>query len=153
MRAELGAPVHDIHYTGPEQVMVWAVGTQKLGAANLTGLSFFWFLTRTHYSHVMPHQLEGFKLSASTGISQKQVTFAMVLAAGIGILSAFWVLLHIPYQMGALTRIPFPTVSAFGREPWSRLESWLINPSPTNYPETLFLGVGILFTFFPPEIF
>ncbi len=148
MRAELGAPVHDIHYTGPEQVMVWAVGTQKLGAANLTGLSFFWFLTRTHYSHVMPHQLEGFKLSTSTGISQKQVTFAMVLAAGIGILSAFWVLLHIPYQMGALTRIPFPTVSAFGREPWSRLESWLINPSPTNYPETLFLGVGILFTFF-----
>ena len=22
MRAELGAPVHDIHYTGPEQIMV-----------------------------------------------------------------------------------------------------------------------------------
>jgi len=148
MRAELGAPVHDIHYTGPEEIMIWAVGTQKLGAANLTGLSFFWFLTRTHYSHVMPHQLEGFKLSTSTGISQKQVTFAMVLAAGVGILSAFWVLLHIPYQMGALTRIPFPTVSAFGREPWSRLESWLTNPSPTNYPETLFLGIGILFTFF-----
>ncbi|MBD71224.1 hypothetical protein CMK21_14055 [Candidatus Poribacteria bacterium] len=148
MRAELGAPVHDIHYTGPEEIMIWAVGTQKLGAANLTGLSFFWFLTRTHYSHVMPHQLEGFKLSTSTGISQKQVTFAMVLAAGVGILSAFWVLLHIPYQMGALTRIPFPTVSSFGREPWSRLESWLINPSPTNYPETLFLGIGILFTFF-----
>ncbi|HCK14109.1 TPA: hypothetical protein DHW51_08295 [Candidatus Poribacteria bacterium] len=148
MRAELGAPVHDIHYTGPEEIMIWAVGTQKLGAANLTGLSFFWFLTRTHYSHVMPHQLEGFKLATSTGISQKQVTFAMVLAAGVGILSAFWVLLHIPYQMGALTRIPFPTVSAFGREPWSRLESWLINPSPTNYPETLFLGIGILFTFF-----
>jgi len=148
MRAELGAPVHDIHYTGPEEIMIWAVGTQKLGAANLTGLSFFWFLTRTHYSHVMPHQLEGFKLSTSTGISQKQVTFAMVLAAGVGILSAFWVLLHIPYQMGALTRIPFPTVSAFGREPWSRLESWLINPSPANYPETLFLGIGILFTFF-----
>ena len=148
MRAELGAPVHDIHYTGPEEIMIWAVGTQKLGAANLTGLSFFWFLTRTHYSHVMPHQLEGFKLSTSTGISQKRVTFAMVLAAGVGVLSAFWVLLHIPYQMGALTRIPFPTVSSFGREPWSRLESWLINPSPTNYPETLSLGIGILFTFF-----
>ena len=148
MRAELGAPVHDIHYTGPEQVMVWAVGTQKLDAANLTVLSFFWFLTRTHYSHVMPHQLEGFKLSTSTGTNQRQVTFVMVWAASIGILSAFWVLLHIPYQMGALTRIPFPTVSAFGREPWSRLESWLSNPSPTNYPETIFVGVGILFTFF-----
>ena len=64
MRAELGAPVHDIHYTGPEQMMVWAVGTRRLGAANLTVLSLFWFLTRTHYSHVMPHQLEGFKISS-----------------------------------------------------------------------------------------
>ena len=147
MRAELGAPVHDIHYTGPEQMMVWAVGTRRLGTTNLTVLSLFWFLTRTHYSHVMPHQLEGFKISTQVNISQWKTFIAIIVACVIGIFSAFWVLLHIPYQLGALAQIPWPTVNAFGLEPWRRLENWLINPMVTSIPETIFIGVGMLVTF------
>ena len=147
MRAELGAPVHDIHYTGPEQMMVWAVGTRRLGATNLTVLSLFWFLTRTHYSHVMPHQLEGFKISTQVNISQWKTFIAIIVACVVGIFSAFWVLLHIPYQLGALAQIPWPTVNAFGLEPWRRLENWLINPMVTSIPETIFIGVGMLVTF------
>jgi len=147
MRAELGAPVHDIHSTGPEQIMVTVVGTRKLGAQNLTILSFFWFLTRTYYSHVMPHQLEGFKLASNMRLNNRRFLLAMILASGAGIFSAFWVLLHIPYEMGALTRISWPTVTAFGREPWNRLEWWLLNPSSTDYPSTIFMLLGMLFTF------
>ena len=147
MRAELGAPVHDIHYTGPEQMMVWAVGTRRLGTTNLTVLSLFWFLTRTHYSHVMPHQLEGFKISTQVNISQRKTFIAIIVACVMGIFSAFWVLLHIPYQLGALAQIPWPTVNAFGLEPWRRLENWLINPMVTSIPETIFIGVGMLVTF------
>ena len=147
MRAELGAPVHDIHYTGPEQMMVWAVGTRRLGTTNLTVLSLFWFLTRTHYSHVMPHQLEGFKISTQVNISQWKTFIAIMVACVMGIFSAFWVLLHIPYQLGALAQIPWPTVNAFGLEPWRRLENWLINPMVTSIPETIFIGVGMLVTF------
>tara|TARA_B100000519_G_scaffold106195_1_gene92004 strand:- start:515 stop:2332 length:1818 start_codon:yes stop_codon:yes gene_type:complete len=147
MRAELGAPVHDIHYTGPEQMMVWAVGTRRLGTTNLTVLSLFWFLTRTHYSHVMPHQLEGFKISTQVNISQWKTFIAIIVACVMGIFSAFWVLLHIPYQLGALAQIPWPTVNAFGLEPWRRLENWLINPMVTSIPETIFIGVGMLVTF------
>ena len=147
MRAELGAPVHDIHYTGPEQMMVWAVGTRRLGTTNLTVLSLFWFLTRTHYSHVMPHQLEGFKISTQVNISQWKTFIAIIVACVVGIFSAFWVLLHIPYQLGALAQIPWPTVNAFGLEPWRRLENWLINPMVTSIPETIFIGVGMLVTF------
>ena len=147
MRAELGAPVHDIHYTGPEQMMVWAVGTRRLGTTNLTVLSLFWFLTRTHYSHVMPHQLEGFKISTQVNISQRKTFIAIIVACVMGIFSAFWVLLHIPYQLGALAQIPWPTVNAFGLEPWRRLENWLINPMVASIPETIFIGVGMLVTF------
>ncbi|MBC8234267.1 hypothetical protein H8E77_32360 [bacterium] len=148
MRAELGAPVHDIHSTGPEVIMVTAVGTRQLGAQNLTVLSFFWFLTRTHYSHVMPHQLEGFKLANSTRVGNQKFLLAMTLASGVGILSAFWVLLHIPYKMGASTRIPWPTVTAFGREPWNRLQWWLSSPSRSDLPSFMFMVFGLLFTFF-----
>ena len=81
-------------------------------------------------------------------MDQRKIAFAIVLACAVGVLSAFWVLLHIPYRMGALTQIPWPTVNAFGVEPWRRLEAWLTNPSSTNYPETIFIGVGLFFTFF-----
>ena len=147
MRAELGAPVHDIHRAGPEQIMVTAVGTRALGGQNLTVLSFFWFLTRTHYSHVMPHQLEGFKLASTAQINHHKFMLAVTLASVVGILSAFWVLLHIPYKMGALTRISWPTVTAFGREPWNRLQWWLSTPSNADYPSFMFMVFGALFTF------
>ena len=127
--------------------MVWAVGTRRLGTTNLTVLSLFWFLTRTHYSHVMPHQLEGFKISTQVNISQWKTFIAIIVACVVGIFSAFWVLLHIPYQLGALAQIPWPTVNAFGLEPWRRLENWLINPMVTSIPETIFIGVGMLVTF------
>ena len=31
VRAEVGSPVHDLHFAGPEFLMVDAVGTRKLG--------------------------------------------------------------------------------------------------------------------------
>lgn len=148
MRAELGAPVHDIHNIGPEQIMVNTVGTRALGTQNLASLSFFWFLTRTYYSHVMPHQLEGFKMANSNKMDNKKVMLAMTLASIVGIISAFWVLLHIPHKLGAAARISWPTVTAFGREPWNRLEGWLSNPSSTDYPSVFFMFFGFIFTFF-----
>ena len=148
MRAELGAPVHDVHGIGPEQIMVNTVGTRALGKQNLTTMSFFWFLTRTYYSHVMPHQLEGFKLANNNKLGNKRVMSAMILASAVGIISAFWVLLHIPHKLGAAARISWPTVTAFGREPWNRLEGWLSNPSSSDYPSVFFMLFGFLFTFF-----
>ena len=75
VRAEVGSPIHDLHFAGPEYLMVDAVGTRKLGAGNLSILSFFWFLTRAHYSDVMPHQLEGFKLSDRGRFQQPEVGY------------------------------------------------------------------------------
>ena len=80
MRAELGSPMHDLHYTGPERVMVAAVGTRKLGPNNLSMFSFFWFFTRTFDSHPMPHQLEGFKLASTSGIRSRFMLFAILAA-------------------------------------------------------------------------
>ena len=31
IRAEVGSPIHDLHFAGPEYLMVGAVGTRKLG--------------------------------------------------------------------------------------------------------------------------
>ena len=147
MRAELGSPMHDLHYTGPEEVMVVAAGTRKLGQGNLTMFSFFWFITRTFDSHPMPHQLEGFKLAERANINSRRFLFAMIIAIGVAILSQFWVYLSISYRFGATNRMSVVPM-IYGREPWDRLQTWLINPVNPNYPAVGFAAVGLLFAAF-----
>ena len=55
MRAELGSPVHDLHFIGPDQTLPKLFGTRRLGPANLTmfaSLNFFISISRTTRSHV-----------------------------------------------------------------------------------------------------
>ena len=147
MRAELGSPMHDLHYTGPERVMVAALGTRKLGPNNLSMFSFFWFFTRTFDSHPMPHQLEGFKLAATSGIRSRFMLFAILAALIVGILSQFWALISIPYRLGALhemSRVPI----VYGSEPWTQLQNWLTHPLDPDYWALGFTGIGLLFALF-----
>ena len=147
MRAELGTPMHDLHYTGPERVMVAAVGTRPLGPNNLAMFSFFWFFTRTFDSHPMPHQLEGFKLASTSRIRSRFMLFAILAALFVGILSQFWALISIPYRLGALhemSRVPI----IYGSEPWRNLQNWLTHPLPPDYWALGFTGIGLLFSLF-----
>ena len=147
MRAELGSPMHDLHYTGPERVMVAAVGTRKLGPNNLSMFSFFWFFTRTFDSHPMPHQLEGFKLASTSGIRSRFMLLAILIALFVGILSQFWALISIPYRLGALhemSRVPI----IYGSEPWRNLQNWLAHPLDPDYWAVGFTGIGVLFALF-----
>ena len=147
MRAELGSPMHDLHYTGPERVMVAALGTRPLGPNNLSMFSFFWFFTRTFDSHPMPHQLEGFKLASTSGIRSRFMLFAILIALCVGILSQFWALISIPYRLGALhemSRVPI----IYGSEPWTQLQRWLAHPLAPDYWALGFTGVGLLFALF-----
>lgn len=147
MRAELGSPMHDLHYTGPERVMVAALGTRPLGPNNLSMFSFFWFFTRTFDSHPMPHQLEGFKLASTSGIRSRFMLVAILLALFVGILSQFWALISVPYRLGALhemSRVPI----IYGSEPWRHLQNWLTHPLDPNYWALGFTGIGLLFALF-----
>ena len=147
MRAELGSPMHDLHYTGPERVMVAALGTRPLGPNNLSMFSFFWFFTRTFDSHPMPHQLEGFKLASTSGIRSRFMLFAILAALFVGILSQFWALISVPYRLGAvheMSRVPI----IYGSEPWTQLQKWLTNPLAPDYWALGFTGIGLLFALF-----
>ena len=92
MRAELGTPVHDLHYSGPDQILTRVVGTRRLGRDNLVMFSLFWFINRAYRSHPMPHQLEGFKIMERTHMTMRRIIFALMLAAVLGALAGFWAL-------------------------------------------------------------
>ncbi len=146
MRAELGTPVHDLHYSGPDQILTRVVGTRKLGRDNLVMFSLFWFINRAYRSHPMPHQLEGFKIMERTNMSMRRIVFALMFAAALGALAGFWALIDRGYQLGMEVRAYSPSLSAFGIEPYRRLTGWLQSPAGPLIPETSFTVFGYLMT-------
>src|SRR5207248_7846669 len=66
MRAELGTPVHDLHFTGPEQILTRVGGSEAYDGDNLTVFALYFWFNRAYRSHPMPHQLEAFKLAEQT---------------------------------------------------------------------------------------
>ena len=139
MRVELGTPVHDLHHSGPDEILVRFLGSRRLKSGNLTMFSLFWFINRAYRSHPMPHQLEGFKISERTQIESKKLVWAMVLAALVGSITGFWALLTASYHHGMREH-------SFGREPWERLSRWLVTNSEINYPEAGFTLIGFMLT-------
>ena len=146
MRAELGTPVHDLHYSGPDEILSRTVGTRRLGRDNLIMFSMFWFINRAHRSHPMPHQLEGFKIMERTNMTMNRIIFALTLATILGSLAGFWALIDRGYRLGMEIRAYWPSLSAFGIEPYRRLAGWLQAPEEILIPESGFMGIGFLLT-------
>ncbi len=146
MRAELGTPVHDLHYSGPDEILTRTVGTRRLGRGNLIMFSMFWFINRAHRSHPMPHQLEGFKIVERTNMTMNRIIFALTLATILGSLAGFWALIDRGYRLGMEVRAYWPSLSAFGIEPYRRLARWMQAPEATLIPESGFMGIGFLLT-------
>ncbi len=138
MRAELGTPVHDLHFTGPDWTLAEVVGTRDLDSRALAAFTMTFWFNRAYRGHPMPHQLEGFKLAEVAG-SAYRPWFWVIWAAGIvGALAGFWAMLHLHYEYGATAR----SRGTFGPEPFVRLNNWLRNPMPTNTSVVSAIGVG-----------
>lgn len=140
MRAESGAPAHDLHYMGPDYSIPALFGTRKLGESNLTILTFLYSFNRAHRAHPMPHQLEGLKLAERTGMNMHRLILAMSIATFLGILSSFIVYLDVSYRFGGN--------GWTGWESFNRLQRWLSYPVGTDYPAVSFIGGGIVFSIF-----
>jgi len=144
MRAELGPPVHDLYYAGPDRLIAEMYGTKRLGSANLAGFSLLFWLTRSYEHHPMPHQLEGFRIAQRTGMSPKRLSFAMMLAAGIASLAFFWMFLHFLYKHGSV----LCHTHYLAWESYNRLHQWLYNPKGMNIEMVKEFSFGLVFTFF-----
>jgi hypothetical protein len=107
IRAELGPPQNEFYNTSAEPILVTAFGTRFLGRRNLALMPLLFFTNRTLGSHPGPHFLEAFKLAQTTRTplrSQRRLAVAMLIAAGIGAVSAAWGYLDAGYRWGAESR-------------------------------------------------
>ena len=140
MRAELGSPVHDLHFSGPDMIITKVLGSRKLSPGNLTGLSFLWFFNRAYRGHPMPHQLEGFKLAERSGADNKKMLAGILIAIILATPVSFWAYLHAGYRQGG----PY----GYGWQPFDRLQGWLYNPTQPDFAATIALAVGTVSTVF-----
>ena len=143
IRAELGPPVHDLHFSGPDHMLTRSFGTPAFSARDLTVLSFFYWFNRAYRSHPMPFGAEGLKAAKDTGASQRIMFWGSMLAAVVGTLAVFWAYLHLAYELGAQARMRGG--AGFSAEAYNRLNGWLQSPTPPNGLANGAVGVGFLF--------
>ena len=148
MRAELGAPIHDLHFTGPDWTLAQVIGTRDLGAKALNAFTMCFWFNRAYRGHAAPHQLEGFKMAEQAGAEQHneyRKWFWWILAVGIlGSLAGFWAMLHLNYDYGALARAR----ESYGDEAYTRLAGWLASPRPGNQTVLAAIAAGFVFALF-----
>ena len=144
MRAELGTPIHDLHFTGPDWTLAQVLGTRDLDHRTLAAFTMTFWFNRAYRGHTMPHQLEAFKLAEVTR-SHYRSWFWMLLVTGVvATLAGFWAMLVLNYEYGATAK----SRGTFGNEAYARLVSWIQNPQPTNWTVVSASGVGFSFALF-----
>jgi len=146
MRAELGTPVHDLHFTGPDWTLTDLIGPRALGPQNLAVFSVFFWFNRAYRCHPMPAQLEGWKMAdESGGRRELRAWFWVMLAAGcFSALAAMWAVLHWTYIYGSSAKMAV----GFGGESWNRYRGWLTAPQPAGPHVGSAIIVGFVFAAF-----
>ena len=142
MRAELGPPAHDLHFSGPDHLLPALLTPQQMNKSELAAFTTFYGFNRAYRAHPMPFQMEGLKMAERGGFLSARYLLALWLACVAGILIGFWANLHLLYHYGAGARVEPPFVPLiFGGEAWNRLDSWMSNPTQvsTSLPA---MGVG-----------
>jgi hypothetical protein len=143
MRAQFGAPVHDLHFIGPDTIMPIVGGTRAFADKDLTVMSLYFWFNRAYRNHPQPFMMEGYKLADRTESPLKPQVLAQLVAIVVGILSGFWAMLQLMYSFGARAK----SRMSFGAETFNRLASWMGAGQPPTWMATGAIGVGLIFTF------
>ena len=129
IRAELGFPVIDLHYTQPHMAMTRLFGSSSFTARDLTVFGMFHWFNRVYRSHPMPHMAESFKLTDRLGSPARAMFNATVFAIAVAIPLGFWTYLHIYYNRGVGTSHVERWALGYGREITQRMTNWIQTPT------------------------
>lgn len=134
MRAQIGAPSHEMAFMGPTQLIVDFAGTQNLPQAGISRMAtMFHFMNRIHRTHPMPHQLEAMKMGDMARINQRALFLAIIVATVVGCVLGHLCYIYKGYRF---------TPSAQGGEVAGVVSTLIDQRRPPNPVAMLFVGVG-----------
>jgi hypothetical protein len=126
IRAELGPPVHDFHFSGPDSMITTSVGIGRLSNGDFVGLAYFWWFNRAYRAHPMPIVTEGIRMADASRSSRRVFMWGMLGAVAIGTLATFWAYLDVGYRLGFSAGVSQGGVYASGAT--RNLELWWARP-------------------------
>ena len=134
LRAQLGAPSHEMAFMGPNQVLVDLAGTGTLSTAGISRMvTTLLFFNRIHRTHPMPHQLEAMKMGETAKINQRSLFVLIALAMVLGSVLGHSLYIYRGYR--------FAAPRSWG-ESTGTVSSLLERYRPTNPVALLFIVLG-----------
>jgi hypothetical protein len=146
MRAELGTPIHDLHYAGPDIMIPRIFGPTSIPDPDMRFFAFAWGFNRAYRTHPMPIAMEGFYLASKTNNPARPLFRVMVFLAFFAPLCAFWGLLHQCYRLGMANAGPPNALEIFASEAWNRYQTNVTVPQPPRYESGIAVVVGLSFS-------
>jgi hypothetical protein len=132
IRAELGPPAHDLHYAGPDEILIALFGPQGLSKRDLIVAKLFYWFNRAYRSLPCPHYLEGLKVAKDEGVPFRAMTVIMLIASVVSIAAAMLVHLHCFYAYGITAKFVGPAITAFGGEPFLAVAKFVGSAASTQ---------------------
>jgi hypothetical protein len=140
LRAQLGTPLHEMAFMGPNQVLVDFRGTQGVPPSLIANtVTLFHFMNRIHRTHPMPHQLEAIKIAEMSRLNQRGMFLALVLATIVGSILGHLSRIYLGYRWN-------PTVS--GGDTTNVIVTLVDTPRRPNVAAMLAVFAGFSFVIF-----
>jgi hypothetical protein len=133
LRAEVGLPTFEFYQVGADDMMQRIAGTRSWSTGDLTGMSLFFWLSRTHRQFPMQTQVDGLRLGRRIGMPLRGTAALILGASAVGTVAAWWAFLHIMYPVGyESAHYYYGIVNSFGMDPWRKLNNALQTPQPPD---------------------
>lgn len=146
LRVEMGLPTNELFRSGADDMLARVLGTRNIASRDLTMMSLFAWLMRTHRQFPMQTQSDMVRIAHQADISLRSFASVILITTAFAIPLAWWAMLHTSYKLGLQSaKVVGPALWAFGPEPWTRLQSWLTMPMPSDKGAAVAYLVGIGF--------
>ena len=128
VRAEFGAPVHDLINVDPGKLLIGTVGIGPFSVPQVLGLSVMQWFCRGYRSSPAPFMLEGYRLGDLSGVGRRTIAAAVVIATVIGIPAGLFAMLRPLHELGLDSGHVQGYARLFTTEQWNITASWLSRP-------------------------
>jgi hypothetical protein len=146
LRAELGAPIHDFTFMGPDNMLTRAIGSASFKQSDLAFLSLSYPLTYSRSNDTMPIALESLQMAKRRSLEARRMFAVILFTTVFGTLCTFWAYEHQAYSLG--TAAKWNAGTHFAQESYERMASWnggLLDARP-NLGGTLAMAAGMAMT-------
>jgi hypothetical protein len=149
LRAEFGAPFHDVEFNTPDFVMPKVMGSALLGPRALGMLSMQIWYTAENFTHPMPHSIEALRIASAprTGARQAPFFWGVLLAWLVGMSLCIVAVLYFGQQLGYMTSKTLGQRTMWYGENFARLDQMLATPSGSRPQSMIATVIGMLTCF------